>query len=258
MTGNGFMRRGTLKTLLAGVLAPFLPHPVRSQEAKKPANDDGFRLSSSNLDLASLSDEELGARSIRPLDIGEVVIETGRVRACDPLSYPDFSPLARTIPPGRYPVRLYFAFDRVAAAVMRIAPGVPASWEPATNDPAGKYGSMLNVGGYPVDAGMGSYMDEGVLAQMDRRIGLEQAKKPGESINYYDDVTAEAIQANNHDWAMHKPMDDSDLNVAMFASGWGDGFYTVMWGLSADGKPLVLLTDFNVIANSDGRKEPEE
>ncbi len=44
--------------------------------------------------------------------------------------------------------------------------------------------------------------------------------------------------------------------MAIFWSGWGDGFYPVFWGLDKDGRPLVLLTDFQVTENADGRREP--
>ena len=36
-------------------------------------------------------------------------------------------------------------------------------------------------------------------------------------------------------------------NVAMFSSGWGDGFYTSWVGYGADGKVTALVTNFLVI-----------
>jgi hypothetical protein len=35
--------------------------------------------------------------------------------------------------------------------------------------------------------------------------------------------------------------------IAMFQSGWGDGFYASYWGLDARGEPVCLVTDFSVL-----------
>jgi hypothetical protein len=211
-----------------------------------------------NFDLVSLSDSELTARSITTFQMGKVELTSGRIVAADPLVEPDRQALARTVPPGDYPVTLYQAFGRIAAASLRLADGKPVRWELALI-PGQDIKTLKDdeFYGYPVDAGLGSYMDADTYPLMVEREKQVQAEKASSDINYYDDVVAPEIAVNNDNYALHRPIAGKRGNVAIFWSGWGDGFYPVFWGLDADGRPLVLLTDFLVMENADGRQEPK-
>lgn len=252
------MRRGFLQTAACWMTAMLGPDQLKAGEASTAQPASGLEeTDTSNLDLFSFGDVELAGRAITPVDLGELVVQSGRIRACDPLAYPDYPPLKRQISPGRYPVRIYFAFGRVAAASMRLAPGIPVSWELAEVEPSDTYGATPYAGMCPVDAGMAGFMDADTYAQMERRIAKVEADTGDKNVNYYDDVVAAEVAVNDDEWTLHQPMDDSDLNVAIFHSGWGDGAYPVLWGLSTGGNALVLFTDFTVMKNADGRKEPE-
>ncbi|RFB87817.1 hypothetical protein B5K08_21250 [Rhizobium leguminosarum bv. trifolii] len=213
---------------------------------------------SSNFELVALSDAELSARSIGVIHMGNVELTSGRIVAADPLAQPDRPALARTVAPGDYPVTLYKAFGRIAAAGMRFAEGKPDHWElavlPGQDVATLKDGEVF---GYPVDAGLGCYMDADTLDLIGEREAQAQAQKPDADINYYDDVLAADLDANKGAYALHRPVAGKRGNVAAFWSGWGDGFYPVFWGLDKDGRALVLLTDFSVVENADGRKEPK-
>ncbi|NKJ06227.1 DUF4241 domain-containing protein [Rhizobium sp. SG741] len=223
------------------------------------AGADEFDVSklSSNLDLASLSDAGLAARSITVLRIGNVELTSGRIVASDPLVGPGRPALVRTVPPGDYPVTLYEAFGRIAAGSIRFAEGKPVRWElaliPGQDINALKGEEFF---GYPVDAGLGCYMDADTYALIQEREKQVRAEKSSSDINYYDDVLAPELKANKDKYAMHRPVAGERGNVAIFWSGWGDGFYPVFWGLDAGGRPLVLFTDFGVTENADGRREP--
>lgn len=201
-----------------------------------------------NAEVVSLSADELGRREIKQTDIGTLDLPTGEIIACDPLvTGPEWPALARKVKPGRYPVTLYEAQGRVGLAVLRLAPGKPSRWEMAVLP--GQDVSTLKEGeifGYPVDAGLGSFMDKTAMALLTQaQTGL------GSDKNYYDDVLAAEFQPNADRFVMHQPVAGNPLNVAMFWSGWGDGFYASYWGLDAQGEPLVLMTDFGVIENAD-------
>ncbi|WP_064696531.1 DUF4241 domain-containing protein [Rhizobium aegyptiacum] len=213
---------------------------------------------SSNFDLVALGDAELLGRSIGVIHMGNVELTSGRIVAADPLAQPDRPALARTVTPGEYPVALYRAFGRIAAASMRFAEGKPDHWELAVlpgQDPATLKDD--EIFGYPVDAGLGCYMDADTLALIDERQAQVQAQKPDGDVNYYDDVLASDLDANKNHYALHRPIAGKKGNVAVFWSGWGDGVYPVFWGLDKAGRPLVLLTDFGLIENADGRREPK-
>lgn len=216
-----------------------------------PAHAWDVRKATTNLDVVTLSDAELATRKIKRIAMGDLQLPTGEIVACDVLVTPDWEPVERKVPPGVYPVTLYEAQGRIAAAVLRFGEGAPVSWEIATIP--GQDVSTLKddeIVGYPVDAGTGSFFDKTALAAISERERLEKVKKPDYS-NYYDDVLADEYD----DYVMHRPLPDNPINVAVFHSGWGDGFYASYWGLDAAGKPLVLLTDFEVLESADARTE---
>lgn len=208
---------------------------------------------SSNLGILALTPEELAARKIKLIEMGELVLPTGEIVVADPLVTPDRDPLARRVKPGKYPVTLYGAQGRNAVAVLRFAPSIPVKWELATL--AGQDIATLKkdeIFGYPVDAGTGSFMDKAAYPLMLEREKREIAAG-AKDFNYYDGVLA----SEYGDYVMHRPIPESETNVAVFSSGWGDGFYASFWGLDAAGEPLVLMTDFGVLENSDARNAYE-
>ncbi|QZN98391.1 DUF4241 domain-containing protein [Chenggangzhangella methanolivorans] len=85
-----------------------------------------------NLSVVDLDAEALKERMIAPKAIGDLVAPTGRIIAADPLVNPDHPPFGRTVAPGSYPVTLFFAQERVALAMLRLAPGKIARWRIAT------------------------------------------------------------------------------------------------------------------------------
>lgn len=44
-------------------------------------------------------------------------------------------------------------------------------------------------------------------------------------------------------------MNVTGLNVMIFSSGYGDGFYASYWGFDDTGSPVALVTDFRVLDN---------
>lgn len=206
---------------------------------------------SSNFDIFALGDAQLAERKITVTPIGELELPTGEIIACDPLiTTDDWPALARKVKPGRYPVTLFEAQGRVAAAFLRFRSGVPVRWELAVLP--GQDVSTLNgeqIFGYPVDAGLGSFMDKAAMALM---TAAQDKLKPDQ--NYYDDVLAAEFAPNQDRFVMHHPDAANPVNIAMFWSGWGDGFYPSFWGLDATGEPVVLMTDFGVLENADGRE----
>lgn len=206
---------------------------------------------SSNLGIFALSDPQLAERKIIVTPIGDLELPTGEIIACDPLvTSEDWPALSRRVKPGHYPVSLFETQGRVAAAFLRFRAGTPVRWELATlpgQDVATLKGD--EIFGYPVDAGLGSFMDKTAMALMSAAQG-----KLKDDQNYYDDVLAAEFAPNQDRFVMHHPVAGNATNIAMFWSGWGDGFYPSFWGLDAAGEPLLLMTDFGVLENADGRE----
>ncbi len=205
-----------------------------------------------NLSVTGLPDDALRERDITRMALGLLPLPNGTVIAADPLVQPEREAFTRRVEPGDYPVTLYQAQGRVALAELRFADGTPARWElalvPGQDIASLKAGEVF---GYPVDGGLGCFMDPAARAAMARRDAQEQ-KQAGYS-NYYDDVLASELKDSNLNWVMHRPLPDDPARVAVFSSGWGDGVYPSYWGLDAAGQPLRLVTDFGIIENGDGR-----
>lgn len=239
---------------LAASLAKLFPWQRAGRDGDQPVADAPYdaRANDANLSVTGLTDDALLARGITRMALGALPLPGGAVIAADPLVQPDRQPFTRRVAPGDYPVTLYRAQHRVALAELRFADGTPARWELALVP--GQDVATLKAGeifGYPVDAGLGCFMDPAARAAMERRDAQEQ-KRSGYS-NYYDDVLADDLKDSNLNWVMHRPLPDDPARIAVFSSGWGDGVYASYWGLDVAGRPLRLVTDFGIIENGDGR-----
>lgn len=205
-----------------------------------PADWDASEVSS-NLGVFALGEAEMAERKITITTVGELELPTGEIIACDPLitglGRPAFS---RKVRPGRYPVTLLQAQGRIAAAVLRFGPGLPVRWELATfvRDRPQAYKSQFFE--FIVDDAVASFMDKSFLTLMTSQEELD---------DYLADVACSLDR-----FGMDNPIDGNPLNVAMFDTGFGDGGYRSFWGLNATGEPLLLMTDFEVLENADGRE----
>ncbi len=184
-----------------------------------------------------------------PVELGALHLPTGRLYCCDPFLSDEVAPLTRQVPPGTYPVRLAApAFHgwgrRVAAAVLVLSDAPPVAWEDAVHGAGG-------TSEFRVDAGLACFMDAATRDEFEREIAAFYERAPDD--NYYDTVLAPlfALSADPErpthagDWTLYQPPAATG-NVAMFASGVGDGVYLAHWGLDERGAPAVLMVDFEV------------
>jgi hypothetical protein len=208
-----------------------------------PADWDASEVSS-NLGVFALGEAEITARKITVVPIGELELPTGEIIACDPLitalERPAFS---RKVKPGRYPVVLLQAQGCTPAAVLRFGPGLPVRWELATfaSDRPPVYKSQFLE--FIVDDAIASFMDKSLLTLMTDAEELDE---------YLADVACSVDRVG-----VHNPIDGNPLNVAIFDTGFGDGSYRSFWGLDSAGEPLLLMTDFEVLKNADGRESSQ-
>lgn len=178
--------------------------------------------------------------------LGEVVLPTGRIVACDPFIVSgDEEPFTRGVAPGRYPVLVNVAAfedqERVAYAILRFADRPPVRWEMALL-PEQEVGT-LGEGeffGYGVDAGTGCFMDEAVAPVLGERATEEN--------EYNGDFIEEMEKTYVHTWAWGSFVLDpaTGANVVAFSSGWGDGSYPSFWGFDESGAVACLVTDFGI------------
>jgi Protein of unknown function (DUF4241) len=192
-------------------------------------------------------------REFEAVDLGNLFLPTGSVVCCDPFLSHEVSALNRRLEPGDYPVKLCVAKlpkwgKRVALAGLISSNQTPLRWAKASYKMSGSRFSTFRV-----DSGLACFMDAQTAKMFSKVVhGYYEALPEG---NYYDDILdaefkrsadpAHPYQAGN--WTLHFPIKDDPRNIAMFASGLGDGSYSSYWGLGGDDQPSMLVIDFGVL-----------
>ncbi|HEX9056512.1 MAG TPA: DUF4241 domain-containing protein [Ktedonobacterales bacterium] len=186
--------------------------------------------------------------------VGELVLTSGRILACDPMFMFETPPIADTVPPGRYPVILSVAElpsgdQRVACALLRLSEHAAVRWEIAA--PQGQTLSALTPAkafGYSVDFATGCFMDAAVppelVAQETARTDVTDEGDP-----FYDrlDDMLDKTYLPTWSWADLIVDETTGANIIAFSSGWGDGCYPSYWGYDAANQRVALVTDFGVL-----------
>lgn len=192
------------------------------------------------------------ADSLTLLSAGELNVPTGEIVACDPFTNPERDAFTRKIPVGKYPVQLYFDKEEqtIALAWLQISQEKPVTWEMAVlEDQAIADLKEDYYYGYSVDTGIGCFMD---VLSADFLCAAQNmiAEKMGDDfISYYDNVISDQMAQNQDLYTNHFPAHDSELNIMMFSTGWGNGVFASYWGVDAAGNVVCLVTDFNILTD---------
>lgn len=192
--------------------------------------------------------------------LGKLHLPTGAIIACDGLVYPGATPFSDKVSPGDYDVSVLISDqgrsgERYALAKLTFSENPAISWQLAIKK--SQKLSKLNSGeifGYPIDAGVGCFMDAKTLAEYDS-LAMRLYEKDS-TANLYDDYLEPLFKQNaehpedpedSGNWAnVTVPETDGD-NVIIFASGWGGGVYASYWGYDANNNTCCLVTDFQVL-----------
>lgn len=189
--------------------------------------------------------------------IGELVLTSGRIVACDPLIVPDTRyHLKKTVEPGRYPVIISIADfqpigdSRVACAMMRISDAPAVRWEVAfINEPDTNQTNDRTW--YGVDAATGCFVDCDAAEVIEDLVSSKVVYPEKDEFEMFCDRVIAEMEKNSFGnypltagWANMKVSDDTEANIIAFSSGWGDGGYSSFWGYDASGDLASLVTDF--------------
>ncbi|MBP2157642.1 MULTISPECIES: DUF4241 domain-containing protein [Asticcacaulis] len=238
-----------MKSFLMTLMAMVAPLTGHAQVAADPDILDGaFRPGFTT----TLPDQQ-GSVGVQVVEAGRLKVTSGRIVAVDPFIYLDAEAFTFQVPPGDYPVRLAVAevgkdHYRVALARVDFSDTPATRWEMALI-PGQSLKTLKDkeVYGYGVDAGTGAFGDVDAFRWLNDRY-------KGATSSEYEDLSDSWISDGEVEGARHLPhlfllMPEAGPanNIAMFSSGWGDGFYTSWVGYAADGKVTALVTDFLVI-----------
>jgi hypothetical protein len=175
------------------------------------------------------------------VQLGKLSLPTGKICAVEPFAVRDLDAFTVTVPPGQYPTELAIADSgndpRVAFARVRFSDEPPVHWKLAVW-PRSKVADLKpdEIIGYPVDGGMGSLMDVAAVADLEKLDENEGFYKTLAEEFMTDGVTTQyALIPTEH------------ANVAVFATGIGDGAYASYFGFGKSGRPVMLVSDFAMI-----------
>lgn len=205
-------------------------------------------------------EDEMNSQELIEIHVGDLNLPTGRIITADPFFSMEQRPFTRTVEPDKYPVFIYMAeidelHHRIAYAKIKFRPEEATRWVLAITDDLTDE-ELNDLGedefyGFPVESGLACFLDEETNREFTAKMDAMLDKNP--ESNYYDDVLAEEFRKysgkNNFsrelgDWNDHHPNPDSDNNVIMFSSGWGDGYYPAYWGVNENGDTVELVIDF--------------
>lgn len=184
-------------------------------------------------------------------EVGNIHISSGFIVASDPLISPDHSAFNQGFPKGDFQVLVHkeresncIAFAEIVFDKNQLAENWTLALCGDQNLEDLKEGEIF---GYPVESGMGSFMDKDAQNALNN---LEQDlfhKKGADFMGIYE----EFFHAHFFDekgaidqFAVLKPYDSKPENIVAFETGYGEGFYATYIGYSKDNQPVKLISEF--------------
>lgn len=207
-----------------------------------------------DLETYFTSNEILGQK-METMEIGNVSLPSGKIVVRDPLVYlsSDEKPYFIQAPKGNFPVTIAVVKsedwgDRYAVVKVEFTKEKPVVYrealigiedlEDVTED---------DFFGFSVDAGLGCITDAEVLPSVDQFVAATDVD------NVYDDYFAEIFaqsykdhpdnQRDTGDW-INWTVPNTEYQIPMFASGFGDGSYPVYFAYDANGEICGLYIQF--------------
>ena len=187
---------------------------------------------------------------IETFDAGKIHLSTGKIVACDPLITNDMAASKINFPQGDFPVVVHKERESNCIAYVEIvfSDAQISEWKLATTE--GQDIVELKgeeIFGYPVESGMGCFMD---VETQDRLNHLEKRlfyRKGAEFMGIYEEFFHEHFFDENgaiDQFAFLKPDDEKSGNIFAFETGYGEGFYASYIGFGVHGEPVKIVSEF--------------
>ena len=208
---------------------------------------------------AHFTEKVIGNMAVDVLDIGAVHFPTGQIFACDPLvELEDTLPFLQMIPAGTYPVKICVVpseqyGDRYACVKVAVSQEKPVRYELGMvgNEELDAALGDDDYFGFGVDAGMGCIAD--IQTQAAFKAYWAKRLEEAPDIDPYNDLFCDLMEENakahpkyqgsDGDW-LNWTVPDTDCNLPIFSSGWGDGYYPVYFGYDAKGEVCAVYVRF--------------
>ena len=187
---------------------------------------------------------------IESFDAGIINLPTGRIIACDPLITNDMKEFKINFPQGEFAVLVHKERESNCIAYVEIvfADEEIVAWKLATTEDQNiDELKGEEIFGYPVESGMGCFMDfetQDCLNHLEKRLFH---RKGAEFLGIYQEFFYDHFYDQNgavDQYAFLKPDEEKDGNIFAFETGYGEGFYATYIGFGKDNQPLKIVTEF--------------
>lgn len=187
---------------------------------------------------------------IETLEVGNINLPTGKLVACDPLITSEMPSFQIEFPIGEFPILVHKERDSNCVAYVEIVfiPSTVVRWELAICK--GQHMHDLKEGeiyGYPVESGMGCFMDvetQECLNRLEKRLFH---RKGEEFMGIYEEFFHEHFfqqQGAINQYAFLTPQEDHAGNIFAFETGYGQGFYASYIGFDSNELPVKIVSEF--------------
>jgi hypothetical protein len=215
---------------------------------------------------------EIAGQELETMEIGNVSLPSGKVVVRDPLVSLDAnqSPYFVQAPKGNFPVTIAVVKsedwgDRYAVVKVEFTKEKPVVYREALVGIEELEGvTEDDFFGFGVDAGLGCITDVEVLPFVDKF--FEDANIDNTYDDYFADLFEQSYKANPKnqsdagDW-INWAVPNTEYQIPMFASGFGDGEYPVYFGYDANGEICGLyiqFIDIELALSEEGDEEDAE
>ncbi|GAB0156030.1 DUF4241 domain-containing protein [Chryseobacterium sp. Alg-005] len=187
---------------------------------------------------------------LESFEVGKIYLSSGNLVACDPLITNDMKPFSTSFPKGDFPVLLHKERESncVAYAEIIFSNTEIAEWKLATTE--GQNTKDLVEGevfGYPVESGMGCFMDadtQNSLNELEKKL---YHRKGVDFMGIYEEFFHDYFFDENgaiDQYAFLKPAKDHPGTIFAFETGYGEGFYASYIGYDKNAAPVKVVTEF--------------
>ncbi len=187
---------------------------------------------------------------LESFEVGKIYLSSGKLVACDPVITNDMQPFTTVFPKGDFTVLLHKERESncVAYAEIIFSSSEISGWQLATTE--GQRVKDLAEGeifGYPVESGMGCFMDadtQNILNELEQRL---YHSKGVDFMGIYEEFFHEHFFDENgaiDQYAFLKPSDHHPGTIFAFETGYGEGFYASYIAYDKNQVPVKVVTEF--------------
>ncbi|SEV93718.1 Protein of unknown function [Chryseobacterium wanjuense] len=187
---------------------------------------------------------------LESFEVGKIYLSSGKLVACDPLITNDMKPFSTEFPKGDFSVLLHKERESncVAYAEIVFSNAEISDWKMATTEGQDvKDLAEEEVFGYPVESGMGCFMDvetQNSLNELEQRL---YHSKGVDFMGIYEEFFHDYFFDENgaiDQYAFLKPAEEKPGTIFGFETGYGEGFYASYIAFDKNNVPVKIITEF--------------